>query len=36
MSTGWLRTRGRLNYELWQWWMNARDVSAKFVEFLDS
>ena len=26
---------GPLNYELWQWWMNARDVSAKFVEFLD-
>jgi LmbE family N-acetylglucosaminyl deacetylase len=25
---------GRTNYEQWQWWMSARDVSAKFVEFL--
>jgi LmbE family N-acetylglucosaminyl deacetylase len=27
---------GRTNYEQWQWWMSARDVSAKFVEFLNS
>jgi len=25
---------GRTNYEQWQWWMSAQDVSAKFVEFL--
>jgi LmbE family N-acetylglucosaminyl deacetylase len=26
---------GRTNYEQWQWWMSAEDVSAKFVEFLN-
>jgi LmbE family N-acetylglucosaminyl deacetylase len=26
---------GRTNYEQWQWWMSAREVSAKFVEFLN-
>jgi len=27
---------GPTNYEQWQWWMSARDVSAKFVEFLEA
>jgi LmbE family N-acetylglucosaminyl deacetylase len=27
--------RGQTNYERWQWWMSARDVSAKFQEFLE-
>jgi len=27
---------GLTNYEQWQWWMSARDVSAKFVEFLEA
>ena len=26
---------GRTNYEQWQWWMSAREVCAKFVEFLE-
>jgi LmbE family N-acetylglucosaminyl deacetylase len=26
---------GRTNYEQWQWWMSAREVSAKFSEFLE-
>ena len=26
---------GQTNYEQWQWWMSAQDVSAKFVEFLN-
>jgi len=26
---------GRTNYEQWQWWMSAREVSAKFAEFLE-
>ncbi len=25
---------GKTNYELWQWWMSAREVSAKFAEFV--
>jgi len=25
---------GRTNYEQWQWWMSAHEVSAKFAEFL--
>ena len=25
---------GPVNYECWQWWMKAEEVSAKFVEFL--
>jgi LmbE family N-acetylglucosaminyl deacetylase len=28
--------RGMMNYEHWQWWMTAREVSAKFDEFLGS
>jgi len=28
--------QGQTNYERWQWWMSARDVSAKFQEFLES
>jgi LmbE family N-acetylglucosaminyl deacetylase len=28
--------KGKTNYELWQWWMNAQQVSAKFTEFLES
>ncbi len=27
---------GPTNYEQWQWWMSARDVSAKFVEFVEA
>jgi len=27
---------GRTNYEQWQWWMSAREVSAKFAEFLEA
>ena len=27
---------GRANYEQWQWWMTAREVCAKFKEFLES
>jgi LmbE family N-acetylglucosaminyl deacetylase len=27
---------GLTNYEQWQWWMSAREVSAKFVEFLEA
>ncbi len=27
---------GRTNYECWQWWMTAREVSACFAEFLAS
>jgi LmbE family N-acetylglucosaminyl deacetylase len=27
---------GRTNYEQWQWWMTAREVCAKFKEFLES
>jgi LmbE family N-acetylglucosaminyl deacetylase len=27
---------GRTNYEQWQWWMSAQEVSAKFAEFLES
>jgi len=27
---------GRTNYECWQWWMSAREVSARFAEFLGS
>jgi hypothetical protein len=23
---------GRTNYECWQWWMSAREVSARFAE----
>ena len=26
---------GPVNYELWQWWMTADEVSAKFAEFLN-
>lgn len=26
---------GATNYEQWQWWMSAREVSAKFVEFME-
>lgn len=26
---------GQTNYERWQWWMSAREVSAKFQEFLE-
>jgi LmbE family N-acetylglucosaminyl deacetylase len=26
---------GRTNYEQWQWWMSAREVCAKFAEFLE-
>jgi LmbE family N-acetylglucosaminyl deacetylase len=28
--------KGRTNYEQWQWWMSAREVCAKFEEFLES
>lgn len=28
--------RGPTNYEHWQWWMTAQQVSAKFAEFLES
>jgi LmbE family N-acetylglucosaminyl deacetylase len=27
---------GRTNYEQWQWWMRAQDVSEKFAEFLEA
>jgi N-acetylglucosamine malate deacetylase 2 len=27
---------GRTNYECWEWWMSAREVSARFAEFLES
>jgi hypothetical protein len=27
---------GRTNYECWQWWMSAREVSARFAEFVES
>lgn len=27
--------QGRTNYEQWQWWMSAREVCAKFSEFLE-
>jgi LmbE family N-acetylglucosaminyl deacetylase len=27
---------GRTNYECWQWWMSAAEVSAKFAEFVGS
>jgi LmbE family N-acetylglucosaminyl deacetylase len=27
---------GQTNYEHWQWWMSAREVSAKFQEFLET
>lgn len=27
---------GKTNYELWQWWMNAQQVSAKFTDFLET
>ena len=27
---------GPVNYECWQWWMRADEVSAKFAEFLES
>jgi N-acetylglucosamine malate deacetylase 2 len=27
---------GRTNYEQWQWWMSAQDVSAKFTEFMEA
>jgi hypothetical protein len=27
---------GQTNYERWQWWMSAREVSAKFREFLET
>jgi hypothetical protein len=27
---------GLTNYEHWQWWMNAREVSAKLIEFAGS
>ncbi len=27
---------GPTNYECWQWWMSAREVSAKFKEFLEN
>lgn len=27
---------GRTNYEQWKWWMSSLDVSAKFLEFLES
>jgi LmbE family N-acetylglucosaminyl deacetylase len=27
---------GRTNYECWDWWMSAREVSARFAEFLES
>jgi hypothetical protein len=26
---------GRTNYECWRWWMSAREVSARFTEFLE-
>lgn len=29
-------SQGQTNYERWQWWMSARDVSAKFQEFLET
>jgi LmbE family N-acetylglucosaminyl deacetylase len=28
--------QGKTNYEHWQWWMSAQEVSAKFAEFLGS
>ncbi len=28
--------QGETNYERWQWWMSAREVSAKFQEFLEN
>jgi LmbE family N-acetylglucosaminyl deacetylase len=28
--------QGRTNYEHWEWWMSVREVSAKFLEFLES
>jgi hypothetical protein len=27
---------GRTNYECWEWWMSAREVSARFAEFVVS
>ena len=27
---------GPVNYECWQWWMRAEEVSAKFAEFVES
>jgi N-acetylglucosamine malate deacetylase 2 len=27
---------GPVNYEMWQWWMKADEVSARFAEFLES
>jgi LmbE family N-acetylglucosaminyl deacetylase len=27
---------GRTNYECWEWWMSAREVSARFAEFVES
>jgi len=27
---------GRTNYEQWQWWMSAKELCAKFEEFLES
>jgi N-acetylglucosamine malate deacetylase 2 len=27
---------GRTNYECWQWWMSAREVCARFAEFVES
>ncbi len=27
---------GQTNYERWQWWMSAQEVSAKFQEFLET
>ncbi len=28
--------QGQTNYERWQWWMSAQEVSAKFQEFLEN
>jgi LmbE family N-acetylglucosaminyl deacetylase len=28
--------QGQMNYERWQWWMSAREVSAKFQQFLEN
>jgi hypothetical protein len=27
---------GKTKYERWEWWMSARDVCAKFKEFLET
>jgi N-acetylglucosamine malate deacetylase 2 len=27
---------GRTNYECWEWWMSAREVCARFMEFVES